>query len=102
MWHEGQYDLIPGCLGKVYIRHDESGTRQVTPEEYAAEIAAARRERPDTRFVVYDHEIASGRAWFRFTLMWKDTATGETRTRAGMQVYRTEGGRLAETWLTLA
>jgi hypothetical protein len=54
-----------------------------------------------TRFVVYDHEITADRAWFRFTLMWNDASTGQKRTRAGMQVYRIEGGKLAETWLTL-
>jgi hypothetical protein len=101
VWHEGQYDLIAGCLAPVYIRHDESGTRRVTPEEYAAEVAAGRRERPNTRFVVYDHEIVGDRAWFRFTLTWADASSGETRTRAGMQVYRIEEGKLVETWLTL-
>jgi hypothetical protein len=68
VWHEGQYDLVAGRLAKVYIRHDESGTRRVTPEEYATAIAAARRERPNTRFIVHDHEIVGDRAWFRFTL----------------------------------
>ena len=101
VWHNGRYDLIAECVGQVYIRHDESGTRRVTPEEYAAEIDAARRERPNTRFIVYDHEIAGDRAWFRFTLTWTDPSTGETRTRAGMQLYRVEGGKLAKTWLTL-
>lgn len=101
VWHEGRYDLVAECVAQVYTRHDESGTRRVTPEEYAAEIVAARRERPNTRFIVYDHEIAGDRAWFRFTLLWTDPSTGETRTRAGMQTYRVEGGKLAETWLSL-
>jgi len=57
VWHEGQYDLIPSCVG------------------------------------------GGNRAWFRFTLKFTDPKTGETRTRAGMQVYRIEGGKLAETWL---
>ena len=35
------------------------------------------------------------------TLKWTDTKTSETRTRAGMQVYRIEAGKLAETWLML-
>jgi hypothetical protein len=100
-WHEGQYDQVAECVAPVYTRHDDLGTRQVTPVEYAAEIAAARRERPNTRFIVYDHEIAGDRAWFRFTLTWTDASTGETRTRAGMQLYRIEGGKLTETWLTL-
>jgi hypothetical protein len=40
VWHEGQYDLIPSCVGSHYIRHDEQGDRTVTREAYAAEIAA--------------------------------------------------------------
>jgi hypothetical protein len=101
VWHEGRYDLVAECLMTDYFRHDELGTRRVTPEEYAAEIAAARRERPNTRFVVYNYDISGDRAWFRFTLMWTDINTGETRTRAGMQLYRIEEGKLAEAWLTL-
>lgn len=99
VWHEGQYQLVPECVAEVYIRHDEFGTRRVTPEEYAAEIAAAHKERPNTRFIVFDHEIAGDRAWFRFNLTWTDAQTGDTRTRAGMQVYRVERGKLADTWL---
>jgi hypothetical protein len=99
VWHEGQYDLVPDCVHPTYIRHDEAGHRVVTREEYAAEIATTRTERPNLRFVVYDHSFDGNRAWFRFTLKWTDASNGETRTRAGMQVYRIEGGKLAETWL---
>jgi hypothetical protein len=84
VWHEGRYDLVAECLAQVYIRHDESGTRRVTPEECKNEVAAMRRERPNTRFVVYDHDIAGDRAWFCLTLMWADPSTGESRTRAGL------------------
>jgi hypothetical protein len=99
VWHEGQYDLIPTCIGLTYIRHDEAGDRTVTREAYAAEIAKTREQRPHVRFVVYDHSFEGNRAWFRFTLKWTDANTGETHTRAGMQVYRIEGGKLVETWL---
>jgi SnoaL-like domain len=101
VWHEGQYDLIPECVAPVYVRHDEPGDRTVTREAYEKEIAKARQERPHTRFVVYDHTFDGDRAWFRFTLKWTDPNTGEMRTRAGMQVYRIEAGKLAETWLML-
>lgn len=30
VWHEGQYDLVPECVGLHYIRHDEAGDRTVT------------------------------------------------------------------------
>ncbi len=99
VWHEGQYDLISDCVQPSYVRHDEAGDRTVAREAYAAEIAKTRQERPDLRFVVYDHVFNGDRAWFRFTLKWADIITREARTRAGMQVYRIEAGKLAETWL---
>ena len=99
VWHEGQYDLIAGCIAPNYIRHDEAGDRTVTREAYAAEIAKTRQDRPQLRFVVFDHSFEGNRAWFRFTLKWKDATTGEARSRAGVQVYRVEDGKLAETWL---
>lgn len=102
VWHEGRYELIPGCVGPEYIRHDEAGDRTVTAQAYATEIAQAREARPDTRFVVYDHSFAADRAWFRFTLTWTDPTTGDSCTRAGMQLYRTEDARLVETWLMLS
>ena len=99
--HEGQYDLIPSCIAQHYIRHDEKGDRTVTREDYAAEIAKVRQESPTLRCVAYDHSFEGNRAWFRFTLKVTDPKTGETGTRAGMQVYRIEAGRLAETWVML-
>jgi hypothetical protein len=57
----------PRLRAAVYIRHDEKGDRTVTPEAYAAEIAKTREERPNTRFVVYDHSFEGDRARFRFT-----------------------------------
>jgi hypothetical protein len=99
VWHEGEFDLISDCVAQNYIRHDETGDRTVTSEAYAEEIAKTRQDRPNLRFVVYDHTLKGERAWFRFTLMWADADSGETRTRAGMQIYRIEAGKLAETWL---
>jgi len=101
VWHEGQHDLIPSCVGPTYIRHDERGDRVVTREDYATEIAQAQKDRPDTRFHVYDHSFEGDRAWFRFTLKWTDPNAHETRSRAGMQVNRIADGKLTETWLML-
>ena len=101
VWHEGKYDLVPDCVASHYIRHDEQGDRIVTREAYAAEVEAIRAERPDIRVVVYDHAFGNDRAWFRFAFKWSDPKTGEPRSRAGMQSYRTESGKLAETWLIL-
>jgi hypothetical protein len=101
VWHEGQFDLVPSCVGDHYIRHDESGDRTVTRDAYAAEIAKVRQDRPGIRVVVYDHSFEGDRAWFRFAFKWTDPKTGEARSRAGMQSYRTKGGKLVETWLSM-
>ncbi len=102
VWHEGRYDLVPSCVAPTYVRHDEMGDRTVTPDSYAAELARNLEARPNTRIVVYDHSFEGNRAWFRFTLRWNDPNSGEVRTRAGMQVYRVEAGKLAETWVTFS
>lgn len=101
VWHEGRFDLVPDCVGPHYIRHDEAGDRTVTREAYAAEIAKVQEDPPGIRVVVYDHSFEGNRAWFRFAFKWIDPKTGEPRSRAGMQSYRTESGKLVETWLAL-
>jgi len=101
VWHEGRLDLVPSCVGERYIRHDDGGDRTVTRDAYAAEIAKIQQDRPDIRVVVYDHSLAGDRAWFRFAFKWTDVATGGKRSRAGLQAYRIEDGKLAETWLAL-
>jgi SnoaL-like domain len=101
VWHEARYNLVPVCVGPHYIRHDEQGDRTVTREAYATEIVAIHKERPGIRVVVYDHSFQGDRAWFRFAFKWMDTKTGEARNRAGMQSYRIEDGKLAETWLSM-
>ena len=73
VWHEGRFDLVPSCVGEHYIRHDEGGDRTVACDDYAAEIAKVRQERPDIRIVVYDHSFKGDRAWFRFAFQWTDT-----------------------------
>jgi hypothetical protein len=101
VWHEDRYDLVPGCVAPKYLRHDASGDRTVTPDSYAAELAKMKTDRPDVRVAVYDHLFAGNRAWFRFTFRWHDAKTGQALTQAGMQSYRIENGKLAETWITL-
>ena len=101
VWHEGQFDLVPSCVAESYVRHDENGDRTVTRDAYAAEIAKTQQERPGIQVVVYDHSFEKDRAWFRFAFKWIDPKTSEPHSRAGMQSYRIEDGKLAETWLAM-
>ena len=101
VWHERQYDLVPGCVAGSLVHHEGGGPRCVTPEACALEIATTHRARPNSRFLVHAHAFIGDRAWGRFTHTWADVATGEPRTRAGLQLYRVQDGKLAESWLTL-
>lgn len=101
VWHEGRYDLLDSCVSENYIRHDEIGDRTVSRDNYAAEIANVRETRPGIRIVVYDHMLGDDRAWFRFAFTWPDPETGRPMSRAGLQQYRIEAGKLAETWVIL-
>jgi predicted SnoaL-like aldol condensation-catalyzing enzyme len=101
VWVEGRFDLVPGCVAPTYLRHEQAGDRAVTRDAYAAELAQLLKDRPNIRVVVYDHTFQGERAWFRFAFTWRDKETGEARSQAGMQSYRTEGGKLVETWISL-
>ena len=101
VWHDGEFDLIQSCVAPTYIRHDHLGDRLVTPESYAVELAKVRADRPGIRVAVYDHAFMGNRAWYRFEFRWTNPATGEARTQAGLQAYRIEDGKLAETWISL-
>ena len=102
VWHDGAFNLIPGCVAPAYVRHDHLGDRVVTPESHAGELAKVREARPGIRVRVYDHVFKGNRAWYRFEFRWNDRETGEPRTQAGLQAYRIEDGKLAETWITLS
>ena len=101
VWHEGRYDLIAGCVGETYIRHDQKGDRAVSRDAYAAEIKQVHKDRPGIRVVVYDHTFQGDRAWFRFAFKWNDPKTGEAQSQAGFQSYRIADGKLVETWLSM-
>ena len=101
VWHDGKFDLIPSCVAPVYIRHDHLGDRTVTPEACRDELAKVRADRPGIRVAVYDHAFKDNRAWYRFAFRWTDATTGEVQTQAGLQSYRIEQGKLAETWIAL-
>jgi hypothetical protein len=101
VWHGGEFDLIPSCVAPSYIRHDHLGDRSVTAASYAGELAKVQADRPGIRVAVYDHSFEGNRAWYRFEFRWTDPKTGAPQTQAGMQAYRIEDGKQAETWISL-
>ncbi|GJL93314.1 nuclear transport factor 2 family protein [Hyphococcus sp.] len=105
VWREGRYELVPDCLNEQYIRHEQTGVRSgdriVTREAYTTEIKQL-RTLSDLNFEVHERSIVGDRVWTRFTMTWTDRQTGEPESRTGLQEYRIEYGKLAETWVMLS
>lgn len=99
VWNNGELDLVPSCVAEKYIRHEDAGERIVSPQEYASEIERLRSDRPNMRIVAYDHAFDGERAWYRVDFKWTDKDSGEERSRASLQVWRIEHGKLAEAWV---
>ena len=99
VWNEGRLDLLPSCVSPEYIRHESSGQHvTVSPAKYAETIKATRTRIADLRFEIHDEVFLDNAYWTRWTLTGTDVETGKPFLRAGLQTYRIEGGRLAETW----
>jgi hypothetical protein len=108
MWGQLRPELISELVGPVYTRHETGGTRRVTPEEYRAQTTPfmAQISIEDLRYSL----IAEGD---------KVCAVGSWRIKAAegaqggadvwgpdgkqwdwVQLFRVEGRRLVETWLS--
>jgi predicted ester cyclase len=98
VWQEGNLERVADLVGPSYLRHQATGTRTVTPEEYAAEIGQIRGAMPDIRFHLHDCAAIGDRVWTRWTMEGTDQRTGQSIQRMGMQIYRLVNGRLVETW----
>lgn len=91
-------DLVPECVGPVYIRHENGETRHVPVESYAAEVRAQHLRLLDWKVQVHDVVIDRDRCWWRGTWSFTDADTGERLLMADLGIYRVEDGKLAELW----
>jgi hypothetical protein len=101
VWKQGKLELVPELVGPSYVRHGPEGTRTVTPEEYAKEIAAMRERIPDIAFTRHDQCVNGNMIWTRWSSTGTDSTTGEAGKAAGIQIYRLEDGKLVETWIAM-
>lgn len=101
VWHGGRLDLVPRLVAPLYTRHEDEGTYTVTAEEYAEQIRGLQERFPNLRYEVHDSASVGDRFWIRYTFRGGPDSTGPWPKRPGIQVYRLEDGRLAETWMLL-
>ena len=95
VWGKGRLELVPDLVAPQYIRHNADGSRTVTPEGYALEIA----ENRDRNMIFETNAIAidGNLLWTR----WSGSVEGpdgQEVTLKGIQIYRFADGKLAETW----
>ena len=96
VWEKGHLELVPELLAPEYIRHEGKGNRTVTPESYIKEIQAGRAKgwKFDANAISVDGDLI----WTRWTVHGKNE-DGSPATGKGIQIYRLENGKIAETWV---
>ena len=95
VWGNGRLDLVDELVAPDYVRHGANGTRVVSPESYAKEIEAGRAN--GWQFTTHAAAIDGDFIWTRWSFSGQ-RPDGEKVTGKGIQIYRLENGKLAETW----
>jgi predicted SnoaL-like aldol condensation-catalyzing enzyme len=97
IWNNGNYELMPETVTPTYIRHEPKGNRVITREKYLEEIKY-NREKINLRFI--NHKVSADKdlVWLLWTATSTNPETGKDQFGRGVQVYRLEEGKLAETW----
>jgi len=90
MWGERDWARVPEFVGPKFTRHEPSGTRTVTPEAYAEELAELPSRSVETSFDIF----ADGNIAF---VIWTASAEG-VGDLSSVQAYRVADGKLVETW----
>jgi len=99
VWDKGKYELVPELVAPTYTRHEPTGTRVVTREQYAENIKSLRNNH--AKFTVHALSADRDLIWVRWSLTFTDPKSSKEVQSRGMQVYRFEDGKLAETWFSI-
>lgn len=96
IWINKQYELIEELVNPVYIRHEPSGTIHIKREDYLNRLKSmqAANRKFSTQSLSADGDLI----WARWSMTREDPETKEITHSRGLQVYRFEDGKLAETW----
>lgn len=96
IWIEGKYELIEELVNPVYIRHEPSGTIHVKREDYLKRLKSMRVA--NRKFTTQSLSADGDLIWVRWSMTRENPETKEITHSRGLQVYRFEDGKLAETW----
>ena len=105
----GNMALVDENVAPNFVRHDLGGGPDVVgPEGVKLFVGAVRAAFPDIEMTIDDVIGEGEKVVIRYTLRGTHTgefqgiaATGKKVTWAGINIYRWEGGKVAETWQLL-
>ena len=98
LWIDGDDAAVAGLLADPYVRHTTDGKQVTTPADYARHVCAVTRHIKGTDVIVDHLSKTDDITHARFTLTGVNLTTGEPVSIGWMAQYRSENGRLAESW----
>jgi predicted ester cyclase len=99
VWNEGRLDLASELVADGCLRHDPGkAPARISLAENLERIASFRKQVPDLHFTNDDLVADGDRVVARFTMTGMDPDKGERFVFSGIEIFRLEGGKIAETW----
>ena len=98
LWIDGDDTAVADLLTDPYVRHTSDGRQVDSPADYAHHVCTVTRHLKGTDVVVDHLSHAGDMTYARFTLEGINLTTGEPVSIGWLAHYRTENGRLAESW----
>ena len=96
IWLNGKYELLEEVVKPVYIRHEPSGTIHIKREDYLKRLKSMRDS--NRKFTTQALSADGDLIWVRWSMAREHPNTKEIIHSRGIQAYRFEDGKLAETW----
>ncbi len=96
IWINKQYELIEELVNPVYIRHEPTGTIHIKREDYLKRLKSM--QAANRKFTTQALSADGDLIWVRWSMTREHPETKEITQSRGLQVYRFEDGKLAETW----
>lgn len=98
LWIDGDDSAVVELLADPYVRHTTDGVHTHTPADYARHVCHVTRHIKGTGVTVDHLSHVDDITHARFTLTGVELTTGEPVSIGLIAQYRTEAGRLAESW----
>lgn len=97
-WADGDLGAVDELLAEPFVRHGLNGTTTRSRSEVKSDVCEFRRAFVHPNLEVHDSAVVGDKVWTRTTLRGADVHSGDTRTVERIQIYRVEGGLIAEVW----